>query len=120
MMALCALLRIPQTWYSINEICADFYLCDFDGSNPFILDLHGDVIIFARNPKRLILWYEKKLAHNADLRDDGVWHIAVDPSLCSFRFTGGQAPSKGEVQDEKEVAWFDGVHIPHKEGMLVD
>lgn len=32
----------------------------------------------------------KVLAHDADLRDDGVWQVANDPELCSFKFTSGQ------------------------------
>jgi hypothetical protein len=46
--ALYGMLFALQAWYfKINEMtCADFYLCDFDRSNPLALVLYGDVIIF--------------------------------------------------------------------------
>jgi hypothetical protein len=47
----------------MDEICADFYLCDFDRSDPLVLVLYGDVIIFAGSPKQLMMWCLNILAH---------------------------------------------------------
>jgi hypothetical protein len=51
---------------------ADFILC-FDGSNPLVLVLYGDVIIFAGCPKQLLMWCQRILAYDDDFRDVGVF-----------------------------------------------
>jgi hypothetical protein len=57
----------------INGVCSILHICDFDISNPLVLILNGDVIIFAGCFEQHMIWYPKILACEFDLRDDGVW-----------------------------------------------
>jgi hypothetical protein len=46
----------------------NFILC-FDGSNPLILVLNGDVIIFARCPEWRLIWCQTISARDDNFRD---------------------------------------------------
>lgn len=96
------------------------------------------------SPEQLIMWCEKNLALDIDMRG---WQVANEVfleqgkytlnilkrfqsldcfsgrGLCSFKFMGDQhydeAPSRGEAQDEEGVVWFGGQHVPCKNKVLV-
>lgn len=85
------LLLVPQPWYfMMDEICAYVYLCGFDRSNPLILVLYGDVIVFVGFLEQIMTWCLKTLVHDDNLRDDQVRLVDYDLELCSFIFKGGQ------------------------------
>jgi hypothetical protein len=76
MLALCGLLHRPD--FKINElICAYFYLCDFDRSNPLVLFLYRDVIIFTRSPEQIMMWCLNILACELDMEDVGVGRLLM-------------------------------------------
>jgi hypothetical protein len=107
MMTLHGLLPIPQALYSkIEELtCMDLYLCDFDRCDTLVLILYGDVIFSIGCPRQLMMWCPLILAHDADLEDDGVWHVAFVPERYSFIFTGGHH----SLEDQDVViAWVTG------------
>jgi hypothetical protein len=83
MIALRGLLLAPQAWYfRIEELtCVVVYHYDFYRPDPVCVDLVGDVIIFARCPKQLMMWCPKILTLDDDSRDDGVWQVAYDPGF---------------------------------------
>jgi hypothetical protein len=54
------------------EICADFCPCDFDRSDPLVLVLYEDVIIFIGNLEQLMVWCLNILACEVDVKDVGV------------------------------------------------
>jgi hypothetical protein len=56
----------------MDGICAIIYLCDFNISNPLVLVLYGDVIIFVVCLEQLMMWCLKMLAHEVDMEDVGV------------------------------------------------
>jgi hypothetical protein len=65
----------------MDGICAVINLCRFDRSNPLILVLYGDAIIFARCPEQLMRWCLEILACDVHFKDVGVWWVVDDPSL---------------------------------------
>jgi hypothetical protein len=66
-------LHVPRAWdFKMDGICAVVYLCDFDNSDPVVLFLYGNVIIFARHLEKCMLWCLKILTYDIDLKDDGV------------------------------------------------
>ena len=45
-------------------------------------------------------------AREVDMYDVGFWQVVDGTRLCTYRFIGGQATSKGEVQDAVIVSCF--------------
>jgi hypothetical protein len=80
-------------------------------SNPLALVLYGDVIIFARNQEQLVMWCLNILAREVDMKDVVVWQVVDGPRLCSFKFTGGQAPKRGDVRDVMIICSNRQVHF---------
>jgi len=76
-MALHRLLLIPRAWYSriVELIFVDFNRCDFDRCDPLVVILYGDIVIFTRCPRLLMLWcllISLILGGDVDLEDVGV------------------------------------------------
>jgi hypothetical protein len=61
---------LQGVWYFImDEICAIIYHFHFDRSDPLVLFLNEDVMIFAGVPKQLIMQCVNILAHRVDMPD---------------------------------------------------
>jgi hypothetical protein len=83
----------------MDEVCVYFYLFNFYRSDPLILVLYGDVILFEICPKQIMMWFPNILAHEIYMKDVGVWKVVDGIWLYSFIFTSGQAPRKEEILD---------------------